>query len=98
MNHNLESLLIKNANCTRKDCTCNNVTSNKICVICDKTITLQVSELDARNMCGIHGKVRICGEYEYVCNECSEMGWYSTSGYGGKTQHINKISGEVRDI
>jgi len=37
----------------------------------------------------------ICGLPEFVCEACKEMGWYSTAGWGGKTQHVNEKTGVV---
>lgn len=83
-----------------EDCICNDesYTLNETCVICNNVKSSLLTESQRVSECPIHKKIRICGEYEYVCESCKELGWYSTAGYGGKTKHINSITNEVRNI
>jgi hypothetical protein len=40
----------------------------------------------------------ICGLPEFVCTICKDKGWYSTAGYGGRTEHLNSITGESKSV
>lgn len=81
------------------NCFCNdqNKTKNFNCVICNKIenkIMTQVERVWECHKIIIMG----CGMLEFVCSDCKISGWYSTAGFGGPTQHINRITGEKRSI
>lgn len=85
-----------------ENCICGDKTQESIdkCVIClhDKLIPLALWEREKR--CEVHHikRILICGKGEKICRTCSDAGWYSTAGFGGPTQHINEMTGEVRRI
>jgi hypothetical protein len=83
-----------------EECICDKggLTHDVICVICKNNFTKEMSIFDRQIECKVHHMIMCCGRYEPVCPKCKEEGWYSTAGFGGPTQHINKLTGECRDI
>lgn len=81
-------------------CICNNEEFRLECTCfrCKTTISKKLSDTLRKMQCPLHGGIMCCGNYEYACKKCSEEGWYSTAGFGGKTEHINKKTGEKRLI
>lgn len=65
------------------------------CVICNKIENKLMNKVERVWEC--HKIILMgCGILEFVCNDCKILGWYSTAGFGGPTQHINRITGEKR--
>jgi len=81
------------------NCFCNDVhkTNDFTCVICKKIENKLMSQAERVWECH---KVILsgCGMLEFVCSNCKQLGWYSTAGFGGPTQHINRITREKRSI
>ena len=78
------------------DCFCNDQTKqeNFSCVICNKIENKLMNQVERVWEC--HKIILMgCGILEFICNDCKPE-WYSTFGFGGQTQHINRITGEKR--
>ena len=84
------------------NCICNDesVVDLYNCFRCQSQFIKAMDPVTRRHQCPVHGHtgLMICGQYENACNDCSEEGWYSTAGFGGPTEHINKITGEKIQI
>lgn len=80
-----------------KKCFCNDKTKTWLtaCVICKEKTDILMSDWERQWEC-CHIVNAICGLPEYVCDTCTEQGWYSTAGSGGGTYHINNKTGEAR--
>jgi hypothetical protein len=63
------------------------------CVICKEFFLRKTSKWDRAEKCSVHHvkQITICGSCENVCSECEKLGWYSTAGMGGNTQHMNNV-------
>lgn len=81
------------------NCFCADQTKTKSynCVICNNIEIHLMSKPEREWEC--HKIITmICGMPEFVCNRCHKLGWYSTAGYGGKTEHINELTGEHKRV
>jgi hypothetical protein len=81
------------------NCFCNDDKRTKdfSCVICNKIENRLMNKVERVWEC--HKIILMgCGMLEFVCNDCKRLGWYSTAGFGGPTEHINRITGERRSI
>ena len=65
------------------------------CVICKTVVNRLMPKYEREWECCKKISM-ICGLPEFVCQECKELGWYSTAGWGGGTQHINDKTKEMR--
>jgi len=80
------------------NCFCNDECKTKDfnCVICNRSENKLMTKV-VKGVWECHKIILMgCGMLEFVCNNCKNLGWYSTAGFGGPTQHINKITGEKR--
>ena len=70
----------------------------KICVICNKNVTMTATDYDIKKQCPVHKYkcISFCGECEFVCDICTMEGWYSTAGCGGGTYHLNSITNQEK--
>jgi hypothetical protein len=69
-----------------------------VCVICKGYDLSPISEIDRRANCELHRVRMAYGNPEFVCSTCKNEGWYSTAGWGGRTQHINRNTGEEQPL
>jgi hypothetical protein len=82
---------------TTQNCKCKKSGAiNDTCVICHQSVTRPMFDYELRADCQLHRVIMMCGHPEFVCKSCDEAGWYSTAGWGGGTQHINRITGKTR--
>lgn len=82
------------------DCTCldeSQQTYIELCVICNDEGETPMTPSKRTKTCKLHRMIMVCGDYEYVCAKCKELGWYSTAGWGGGTYHKNRITGVTID-
>ena len=77
-------------------CYCQDETKTKDtpCVICHNVVNRLMTKWEREWEC-CRKITMICGLPEFVCDACKEMGWYSTAGWGGNTQHVNEKTGVV---
>jgi hypothetical protein len=70
---------------------------DELCVICKNIFSIKTNKCLRQEMCLVHHIewITFCGRGEFVCDECEEKGWYSTSGDGSSTTyHVNYITGK----
>lgn len=81
------------------NCICNDetLTHDITCVVCKEHKTALMRKGVRWQNCPVHEGNRDCGSYESVCDDCDKLGWYSTKGFGGRHEHRNRLTGEVRD-
>lgn len=80
-----------------RECFCNDEqkTMMKKCVICEVSFDKVMSKGERKWEC-CKKIVAICGLPEFVCDNCTNQGWYSTAGYGCGTQRLNSITGQKK--
>lgn len=65
------------------------------CPVCLREFdNVLLSEDERKFRC--HGKMTVCGGGDYICDECSSVGWYSTAGQGGESELRNKDTNATR--
>lgn len=84
------------------NCICDDTTQTHDveCVMCHNYKNILMADIERAEKCKVHHRktIMMCGKYEFVCPECKTLGWYSTAGFGGPTQHVNSLTGERRSV
>jgi len=79
-----------------KNCYCQDEQKTRLtsCVICNVNVDRVMSQYEREWFC-CQKITTICELPEFVCDKCTQEGWYSTAGWGEGTQHCNKITNQI---